>query len=89
MNSENDVAGIDVNMGCPKDYSVKVINLQYWYNLFIIHFLWKNHLCNYFHRFANDDLIMRLKAKCYFLPKLVPRQGSPPLVSEEQEIDRG
>ena len=21
---ENDVAGIDVNMGCPKDYSVKV-----------------------------------------------------------------
>ena len=28
MNSENDVAGIDVNMGCPKDYSVKVINLQ-------------------------------------------------------------
>ena len=42
MNSENDVAGIDVNMGCPKDYSVKVINLQYWYNLFIIHFLWKN-----------------------------------------------
>ena len=29
MNSENDVAGIDVNMGCPKDYSVKVINLQY------------------------------------------------------------
>ena len=37
MNSENDVAGIDVNMGCPKDYSVKVINLQYWCNLFIIH----------------------------------------------------
>ena len=27
MNSENDVAGIDVNMGCPKDYSVKVNNL--------------------------------------------------------------
>ena len=27
----------------------------------------------YFHRFANDNFIMRLKAKCYLLPKLVPR----------------
>jgi len=26
MHSENDVAGIDVNMGCPKDYSLKVCN---------------------------------------------------------------
>ena len=25
---ENDVAGIDVNMGCPKDYSVKVQKLS-------------------------------------------------------------
>ena len=35
---ENDVAGIDVNMGCPKDYSVKVnrlMGLQYLY-LFLL-----------------------------------------------------
>ena len=35
---ENDVAGIDVNMGCPKDYSVKVqsvscIIISQWYCL--------------------------------------------------------
>jgi len=28
MCSENDVAAIDVNMGCPKEFSIKVVLLQ-------------------------------------------------------------
>ena len=33
MYRENDVAGIDVNMGCPKDYSVKVCMILFNWHL--------------------------------------------------------
>ena len=37
VNSEKDVAGIDVNMGCPKEFSIKVPTTSFLIHTYLNH----------------------------------------------------